>query len=44
MNADNKPAAPDPPPKPKPEIPGGPAATPTTPEGREAALDEGEEA
>jgi hypothetical protein len=29
---------------PKPEIAGGPAATPDTPEGREAALEEGEEA
>jgi hypothetical protein len=37
-----------PPPKapahPEHEIPGGPAATPPTPEGREAVLEEGEEA
>jgi hypothetical protein len=26
------------------EVPGGPAATPATPEGRDAALEEGEEA
>ena len=44
VNTDSKPSPPPEPAKPDPEVPGGPAATPPTPEGREAVLEEGEEA